>query len=118
MTEFIKANFALPTSSKHNTQVSVIQEEENEFTMVVDDLDDDEADQSIVPEEVVAGECDRATTVMMMNKKAVERDTVKMVAKSMESALVPRSSTRTDRQVSYKQVIVDDISESNQAMNR
>jgi len=54
--------------------------------MTLIEEEDDEADQSVVPEEVVAGECDRATTVMMINKTAAGRDTIQMVAKSTESA--------------------------------
>ena len=52
----------------------------------------DEADLSVVPEEVGPGECDRSTTVMMIKKKAVERDTILMVAKSTESAFAPMIS--------------------------
>ena len=45
-----------------------------------------------MPEEVLAGESDmsiRATTVMMIQKTAVDRDTIQMVAKSTESAFAP-----------------------------
>ena len=72
-----------------NAQVEGIEEE------------DDEADQSVVPEEVVVGECDRATTVMMINRKVADSDTIKMVAKSTESAFAP-------------QIGVEDLSKSNQ----
>ena len=62
--------------------------------------EDDEADQSVVPEEVMEGECERATTVMMINKKTVDRDTIKMVAKSMEPAFA-------------RLISVEDLSQSN-----
>ena len=51
--------------------------------------EDDEADLTVVPEEVGPSECDRSTTVMMIKTKAVERDTILMVAKSTESTFAP-----------------------------
>jgi hypothetical protein len=78
-----KANFAkarAPTDGLQKCDKTVIEEE------------DEEADLTVVPEEVLAGESDmsiRATTVMMIQKKAVDRDTIQMVAKSTASAFAP-----------------------------
>ena len=38
--------------------------------------EDDEADLCVVPEEVMDGECERSTTVMMVNKKSVNNDSI------------------------------------------
>ena len=71
------ANFFKAHLTKATAEVEGIEEE------------DDEADLTVVPEEVGASECDRSTTVMMIKTKAVDRDTILMVAKSTESAFAP-----------------------------
>jgi hypothetical protein len=50
----------------------------------------------VVPEEVQDGECERSTTVMVINKKAVNNDSIDMVAKSIDCALDPPLITVED----------------------